>query len=72
MKLQIDYCIVDVKHGRKNLKKKIDAGEKVEIAIYGTIDDICSHDDGVSREFCVSVDRVDVCGKDDKRRKERK
>lgn len=63
MKLQSDYAILDVKHGRKQLAKKFGptkAPEKIPVVIHGYIDGIFGSDDGVSREFNVYVKKVEV------------
>jgi hypothetical protein len=67
MKLQSDFALLDVKHGRVGLLKKVGTGgdlpenpNTVPVIIHGHIDYAWGDDDGVSREFAVIVDRVDV------------
>lgn len=55
-----DFAVLDVKAGRAALKRHIDKGGKTRVVITGEIDHIGSQDDGVSREFCLSVSKVEV------------
>lgn len=58
-KFTSDFALLDVKHGRDDLNIRVDEkSEKIPVLILGTIDDVWSGDDGVSREFSVSVIRV--------------
>lgn len=61
MKLESNFTVLDVKHGRKNLVRKL-LNEPVKVIIYGTIEDTADvgNDDGVSREFTVHVSKVEV------------
>jgi hypothetical protein len=66
MKLQSDYAILDVKHGRKQLTKRFGPTKppaKIPVVITGYIDGIFGNDDGVSREFNVTVEKLEVQGK---------
>lgn len=56
--IESNFAILDVKAGRSALKKRVEAGERIQVIIHGTIDYIHSHDDGISREFSVSVTEV--------------
>lgn len=64
-----DFAIVDVKKGRKSLEKHfkrepgigICAPEKrIPITIKGYLDGTHSGDDGISQEFTMHVDRVEL------------
>ena len=60
MKIQSDFAILDVKRGRVSLKKKVAKEGAIEVVIYGSVVGTWGYDDGVSQEFEVVVDRVDV------------
>lgn len=60
MKLKSDWLFLDVKGGRKKLKKLVEKGGKVRVIIEATINHISSHDDGVSREFAARVNALEV------------
>lgn len=55
-----DFAILDVKKGRRALLKRIEAGETIPITIMATIECVHSRDDGVSIEFGLHVDRVEI------------
>ena len=57
-RIQSDFAILDVKHGRRTLKNGLDHGETVEVIIRGCITGVHGRDDGESREFIVRVDSV--------------
>jgi hypothetical protein len=50
-----DFAILDVKAGRKALLKRLEAGERIEVVIRGTISTAWGPDDGTSQEFTVDV-----------------
>lgn len=56
--IRSDFAILDVKAGRHDLKSMVEAGLKFPVVIYGTIDTVHSHDDGVSVEFSLDVHKV--------------
>lgn len=67
MNFKSDFAIVDVKVGRaaltKHFKDRPSLGEcppkmRVPVTITGYIDGIHGHDDGVSREFSMTVQSV--------------
>jgi hypothetical protein len=58
--LKSDFAILDVKFERGRLKRLVESGERIPIVIRGFIDAVHSQDDGVSREFSVSVTDVMV------------
>ena len=67
MKLHSDFAILDVKHGRKQLDKKMPAGserlpdaEHIPVTILGFITHRHGGDDGVSMEFGIEVKKVVV------------
>jgi hypothetical protein len=67
MKLQSDFALLDVKHGRKALAKLMPNGsntlpkeERIPITIRGFISYRHGSDDGVSIEFGVDVTSVEV------------
>lgn len=56
--MQVDisgYGVVDVTAGRELLKKKLEDGDKIKVVIEAEVIDIHSYDDGVSREFELSI-----------------
>ena len=67
MKIESDFAIIDVKRGRKALSRLMPQGslslaecDRIPVTIHGYI--FCQHgaDDGVSIEFGVDVERVEV------------
>lgn len=59
--LQSDFAILDVKHGRIGLGKHLDANQgHVPVVITGWITRVRGNDDGVSQEFTVEVDKVEI------------
>lgn len=67
MKLRSDFALLDVKHGRRQLDKMIDKhgsnhdlADPIPVVIHGYITGRHGHDDGISQEFTVRVERVDV------------
>lgn len=67
MKLHSDFAVLDVKHGRKALSKKMPAGsgrlpddKRIPVVIRGYISHQHGGDDGVSIEFGVDVTSVEV------------
>lgn len=71
--IEADFATLDVKRGRQDLndhfKDRPKLGEcppemRVPIVIRGYIDDVISHDDGVSREFGVQIEALDFPGRD--------
>ena len=60
MRLQALFALLDVKHGRVGLKKRIDKGERIPVTIRGEICGSWGDDDGTSREFDVEVASVIV------------
>lgn len=67
MDIKSDFAILDVKAGRgplnKHFKDRPRLGEcppkmRVPVTITGYIDGVWGDDDGVSREFCVTVQSV--------------
>jgi hypothetical protein len=67
MKLKSEFAILDVMHGRRQLDKLIDkAGnghdlpERIPVVIHGWITGRWGSDDGISQEFNVKVDSVEV------------
>lgn len=66
-KIKSDFAILDVKAGRSVLNKHFAArptmGEcpehlRIPVVIHGYIDGVWGNDDGVSREFTVTVENV--------------
>jgi hypothetical protein len=71
MKLQSDFALLDVKRGRRQLDKLVDRNgktgaekhdlpERIPVVIHGWITHRHGRDDGVSQEYGVEVDRVEV------------
>ena len=67
MKLKSNFALLDVRHGRKRLAKMMPPGsqslpkdKRIPIVIHGWISHRHGADDGVSIEFGVDVDRVEV------------
>ena len=66
MKIQSDFLLLDIKHGRQQIynwfRTKSGAPKphtkKIPVTIHGYISDVWGHDDGVSREFEVIVTSV--------------
>jgi hypothetical protein len=64
-----DYAILDVKKGRAALERNFRGRPcighcpehmRVPVKITGYIDAVFGDDDGTSREFCVTVERVEI------------
>lgn len=64
-----DFAILDVKKGRKKLKKHFDGRPhmgvcpeelRIPVVIRGYIDGVNGRDDGTSQEFTVIVERLSV------------
>lgn len=72
MRIQSRFAILDVKRGRKQLRKYfedrghsyrspvINSDERIPVVIYGVIDGPWGRDDGESQEFEIEVDRVEI------------
>lgn len=67
MKLQSDFALLDVKHGRRQIDKLIDRhgsnhdlADPIPVTIHGYITGRHGSDDGTSQEFTVRVDRVET------------
>lgn len=67
MKLQSDFALLDVKHGRKGLAKMMPPGsqslpkeKRIPVVIRGYISHRHGADDGTSIEFGVDVTSVEV------------
>lgn len=60
MQIDSDFAILDVKKGRKKLAKRIAAGETFRVQIEAEINHQHSADDGVSIEFQMRVDKLEV------------
>ena len=67
MKLKSDFALLDVMHGRKQLAKKMPSGSQrlptehqIPVVITGRITHRHGGDDGISIEFGVEVDHVEV------------
>ena len=67
MKIQSDFLLLDIKHGRQQIynwfrtkaDKRKPHTQKIPVTIHGYISDVYSHDDGESREFEVIVTSVE-------------
>ncbi|MEQ8823791.1 MAG: hypothetical protein RIC14_05405 [Filomicrobium sp.] len=67
MKLHSKFAILDVQHGRKALAKRMPRGsqhlamdDRIPVTITGFISHRHGADDGVSIEFGVDVEKVEV------------
>ena len=60
MKIQSQFAILDVKHGRKTLSKHLNQSGPVKVVIAGIIQNAWGRDDGESKEFEVLVTSIDV------------
>lgn len=66
MRLQSDFALLDVKHGRRQLDKLCDKTgghdlpERIPVVIRGWITGRHGMDDGISQEFTVEVSRVET------------
>lgn len=65
MKIKSTFAILDVTTGRAALNKHLAQKDRskaipIPVVIYGTIEDVHGGFDGVSQEFQVFVDRVEV------------
>lgn len=72
MEIKSDFAILDVKTGRAKLNKHFDKRPRlgpcpkemrVPVVIRGYIDGVWGGDDGVSREFSVTVEKVKLYDK---------
>lgn len=57
-----DFALLDVKQGREELFEYFQYGKSggIPITITGEITSVWGHDDGISREFSVSVKSVAI------------
>ena len=53
-KISTSFAILDVKHGRVDLARRVNRGERIPVTIRGYIDTVHSHDDGTSIEFSLT------------------
>lgn len=53
-KISSDFALLDVKHGRVALARRINSGERVPVTIRGYIDTVHGNDDGTSIEFALT------------------
>lgn len=62
IEISSDFAILDVKAGRGALRKHFDAPfpSHIPVVIHGSITNVWGNDDGVSREFTVHVESVEV------------
>jgi hypothetical protein len=67
MKLQADFALLDVRHGRRQLDTLIDKSgnghdlpERIPVIIHGWITARWGADDGTSQEFSVEVSKVEA------------
>jgi len=69
MKIESGFAVLDVKKGRRALAKHFDERPcfgacppalRVPVVITGYIDGIHGRDDGVSREFSITVEKIEV------------
>lgn len=51
MTISSDFIVIDVKDGRQDLQKRIEAGGQVRISVELVLSTVYSDDDGVSQEF---------------------
>jgi hypothetical protein len=61
-KIDSGFALLDVKKNRAALRKRLLAGERIEVVIRGRIDNApgsIGHDDGTSREFSIDVTSVE-------------
>lgn len=49
------FALIDVKHDRHKLKRRVDAGERVRVTVTGYLTRTWSRDDGTSIEFEMEV-----------------
>ena len=63
--MKSQFGLLDVTVGRRELERRLRAGEQIEVVIYGTLDNDPRswNDDGTSTEFTVAVDRFTIGGK---------
>lgn len=55
-KIDSTFAILDVKRGRVQLARRVNAGEKrIPVTVRGYITDVHSNDDGTSIEFTIDV-----------------
>jgi len=57
MKIQSNFALLDVKHGRKGLEKALSKGP-IPVTITGNLTGVWGNDDGESVEFEVEVTKV--------------
>ena len=60
LNLGSEYAFLDIKEGREELRRHLAAGRVVPIIIRGVIDAEGSGDDGISQEFDVHVEALEV------------
>ena len=60
LNLGSEYAFLDINEGREELRRHLAAGRVVPIIIRGVIDAEGSSDDGVSQEFDVHVEALEV------------
>jgi hypothetical protein len=58
MTFKSTFALLDVQAGRANLAKRIGKGQRIPVAIVGTINAQWGGDDGISMEFEVEVHSV--------------
>jgi hypothetical protein len=57
-KIDSDFAILDVMRGRAALAKRVAKGERIPVTIRGYLNNVNSHDDGVSIEIALEVTDV--------------
>lgn len=65
MRLSSGLGMLDITHGRRGLYKRFfgkPEAEPVEVIVHGKIVNIWGNDDGISQEFELNVDKVEVVG----------
>jgi hypothetical protein len=60
LELKSGSAILDVMGGRDALRRHVRVGRVVPVVIRGVIDREYSADDGISQEYCVCVEAVEV------------
>lgn len=61
MKLKSEFALLDVKSGKKKLARHFEkGGERIPVTIHGFITHQWGVDDGISIEFEVAVESVEV------------
>lgn len=57
------FALLDIQKGRKKLAKRFDAQPddlRIPVTITGYLFSVFGADDGVSQEFCVEVEKLEV------------